>query len=338
VEQTASKSQSTTRPLVLRVRAVAFVFVAAALLPWLVTLTLESGAVAGILAILGAEDASRPLPVFTGSSAIVWAWTIFFIALAFVCGTEKEPEVGGAAGPEAGSDCSIPETEPSLRPADHASDNQVPELEGYLLPEMQSLQKAHVWLADGTELYGRCHFDEANASFDRALELCPRLARAWAGKGLASNALGQFREAIRCYDESLRLDPRDPAVWHDKGNTLSAIGRLEGALNCFNEALILDPEDARAWNNKGGCLANLGRLDEAIACYDNALSLDPSYALAWYARGVVKERLGYLEDALRAYGQFLALGSDQDAATVEQVRQHVNALEAATQPEPVEVA
>ena len=329
----ASESESTTKPVMHRARATAFVFVALAGLPWLVALALETGTGAGIPAIIfGASNAPRPPPLLPGAGAVVWAWTVFFITVAFVCGTETEPKTGRATEPDVASDRSIPETESAPRPADHAIDEQVQQPEGQLVHEVQSLQKAQVWFAEGTELYGRCHFEEANARFDRALELCPRFAGAWAGKGLASNALGQFQEAIRCYDESLRLDPRDPAVWHDKGNTLSAIGRLEGALNCFNEALILDPQDARAWNNKGVCLASLGRLDEAVACYDNALLLDPSYALAWYAHGVTEERLGYLEDALTAYKQFLALGSDQDAATVEKVRQHVGTLETASRP------
>jgi tetratricopeptide (TPR) repeat protein len=333
----ASESKSTIKPVMYRAKAAAFVFVAAAVLPWLVTLALEAGALEGIQAVIfGAGNAQRsPLP--PGAGAMVWAWTVFFVTLAFVCGTEREPKTGIAAEPEVVSDSSIPETESAPPPAGHAIGEQAQEPEGHLLPEVRSLQNAQVWFTEGAELYGRCHFEEANARFDRALELCPRLASAWAGKGLASNALGQVREAIRCYDESLRLDPRNPAVWHDKGNTLSAIGRLEGALNCFNEALILDPQNALAWNNKGGCLASLGRLDEAIACYDSALSLDPSYALAWYARGVVEERLGDLENALTAYKQFLALGSDQDAATVEKVRQQVSALETVSELEPAPV-
>ena len=149
-------------------------------------------------------------------------------------------------------------------------------------------------------------------------------------------SFGSFRRRPGLSDLIIFLS--DPAVWYDKGNTLSAIGQLEGALNCFNEALILDPKDTRAWNSKGGCLASLGRLDEAIACYDNALLLNPSYALAWYAHAVIEERLGYVENALTAYKRFLALGSDQDAATFEKVRQHVSALETASQFEPALVA
>jgi Flp pilus assembly protein TadD len=328
-----SESMPTTKPVMHRARAAAFVFVAAASLPWLVTLALESGILAGIQAVIfGASNASRPPTLPLGGGVIVWAWTVFFVALAFVCGTEKESKTGAATEPEPASDRSVTEMESASPQADRATGEQVNEPAGQLLPEVQSLRKAQVWFGEGTKLYGQCHFEEANARFDRALELCPRLASAWAGKGLASNALGQFGEAIRCYDEALRLDPRDPAVWHDKGNTLIAMGRLEGALNCFNEALILDPQDARAWNNKGGCLASLGRLDDAIACYDSALSLNPSYALAWYARGVIEERLGHLESALTAFRQFLRLGVDQDAAIIDKVRQHVSGLETASQP------
>ena len=335
VEQMANESESTTKPVVRRAKAVAFVFLA--MLPWLVTFALELGAAAGSQTTTwGARNAPRP-PAFPGSGAIVWAWTVFFVAVAFVCGTEKEPKTGLETEPEVVSDRSIPEIESEHRSASQAIGEQVQTPEWCLPPEAQSQQKAQVWLAEGAERCGQCHFEEANAMFGRAIECCPRLARAWAGKGLASNALGQFHEAIRCYDESLRLDPRDPAVWYDKGNTLSAIGRLEGALNCFNEALILDPGDAQAWNNKGAVWASLGRLDEASARYDNALSLNPSYALAWYAQGVVKERLVYLESALTAYTQFLALAPNRDAKTVRRIWEHVSALEAAMQSEPAAV-
>jgi Tfp pilus assembly protein PilF len=335
----ASKAEPTAKLTTHRARAAAFMFVATAVLPWLVKLALEFGAVAGIPAIIyGASSVPQPPPLASGASAITWAWTVFFITLAFVCGTETVPRTDAATEPKAVSDRSIPEVESAPPSTDHAIGEQAQEYEGQLLPEVRSLQKAQVWFTEGNEQYSQGYFDEANVRFDKALELCPRLASAWAGKGLASNALGQFQEALRCYDESLRLDPRDPAVWHDKGNTLSAIGRHEGALSCFNEALILDPDDARAWNNKGGCLASLGRFDEARACYDNALAIDPSYALAWYAQGVIEERLGYVENAIIAYRRFLTLGTDQDAATVENVRRHVNALETSSELDPAPVS
>jgi tetratricopeptide (TPR) repeat protein len=315
-----------------RAKAVAFVFVAAAVLPWLIMLVLETGALPQVRAVIfGASDAPlQPPPLFTEGGIIAWAWTAFFIILALVYGTEAVLKRGAAAKPEAADDISIPEPGPEPEPAGQIA-AQVQAPHGRLLPEVQSMQEAQAWFRKGTELYDQRHFEEANAVFDRALELCPRLAGAWAGKGLVSKAMGQYREAIRCYDESLRLDRRDPAVWHDKGNALSAIGRLEGALDCFNEALALDPHDPRAWNNKGVCLASLGRHDEAIACCDNALMLDPSYALAWYAHGVIEERLGYTENALTAYKRFVALAPDRDAATVEKVRQHLSALQTALQ-------
>jgi hypothetical protein len=59
-----------------RARAAAVVLVAAAVLPWLVTLALESGAVARIQAVIfGSRDAPRPPP---GVDTIAWAWTVVF--------------------------------------------------------------------------------------------------------------------------------------------------------------------------------------------------------------------------------------------------------------------
>jgi tetratricopeptide (TPR) repeat protein len=336
-KQLASGSELANKPAVTRrVRAVAFAFVAMAVLPWMVILVLEIGSAS---VIPGAESAPLQfLQFISGTRVLAWAWTAFFIMLALVCGVESESKLRGTTELEAGNVCLLPETTLSPELADKALCEQAQESGVELLPEAQSQQEAEVCFRRGTELYRGRHFVEAGAEFDRALVLCPRLASAWAGKGLVSNAMGQYREAVQCYDEALRLDPRDPAVWYDKGNTLSAIGRLEGAIDCFDEALLLDPTDARAWHNRGVCLARLGRLDEAMVCYRNALALDPSYALAWFAQGVIEERLGHAESALTAYRQFLALAADGDAAAVEKVRQHVSALQTASQGEPVPVA
>ncbi len=315
--------------------AVAFAVIAA--LPPLAMFATEAGAVARVLAMLPGTKVALPQPLLLGAEVrfLALAWAVFFGVMALICITDTRPEYVEESEPEdiGAQVIAEPELEvravPKARPQPRVREAAEPRDVGEdTLPVVRSLQEAEARFKKGRELHAQGQYEEAISHFDRALKLYPRLAGAWAGKALASNALGQYEEAIDCYDESLRLDPRDPAVWHDKANTLCAIGRLEGGLNCYNEALILDPRNARAWNNKGICLASLGRPEEAVPCCDRAIAIDPSYATAWHAKAVIEERLGRIEDAVASYRQFISLASDRDAASVEKVRRHLSALEA----------
>ncbi len=314
----------------------AVLFSVIAVLPPLAMLATEAGAVTRVRAILQGTKTAFPQPLLLGAEVrtLALAWAIFFGVMALIYAIETKPESVDESEPEDFTDQVAAEPEPEVRAMpevrarpDVRATNEPTGAGDDSLPVVHSLPEAEAMFKQGRELHSQGRYEEAVSRFDKALKLYPRLANAWAGKALASNALGQYEEAIRCYDESLRLDPRDPAVWHDKANTLCAVGRLEGGLNCYNEALILDPRNAKAWNNKGICLASLGRPEEAVPCCDKAIALDPSYAIAWHAKAVIEERLGRIRDAAASYKQFIALASDRDAASVEKVRRHLSVLE-----------
>jgi len=295
----------------------------------------ESGTLARIRAIITGTNVAPPLPLLfiPGAANISLAWAIFFVALAVVytrdAGTESDEQVEQRPFEKD----SVAEREPELAMAAPRAEAEREPKGGddVALPAVKNVAEAKALLDKGNELYTMGHYEQAVAHFDEAIRLHPRLAGAWAAKGLACSALGRDQEAIRCYDESLRINPRDAAVWDDKGNSLFALGRLEGALNCFNEALIVNPRDERAWYNMGICLANLGRPEEALARCNKATDLDPSFAAAWQAKALVLERLSRTRDAIAAYKQFISLASESDAASAEKVRQHVSELEAAMQ-------
>jgi tetratricopeptide (TPR) repeat protein len=315
----------------------AAVFAVIALLPPLLAFAAEAGTLARVLAMLHIAKSGLPQPLSLGAEVytLTLAWTLFFSVLALIYATDTTPEAVEENEPEDFLEEALgepgPEVRavPEVRPGPEARAASRPQAAGDdAMPVVHSMPEALAWLKKGNELHAQGRFDEAIAHFDKALKIYPRLANGWAGKGRASNALGQYEEAIHCYDEALRLDPRDATAWHDKANTLCALGRLEGGLNCYNEALIIDPRNAKAWNNKGICLASLGRPEEAIPCCEKAIALDPTYATAWHAKAAIDERLGRIEDAIAAYRQFIALASDHDAAAVEKIRRHLNALEA----------
>ena len=63
--------------------------------------------------------------------------------------------------------------------------------------------------ADGKKLGGEGKYEEAIASYDKAIEIDPKYTKAWINKGNALRKLGRHEDAIVCYDRAIELDPKN---------------------------------------------------------------------------------------------------------------------------------
>lgn len=147
--------------------------------------------------------------------------------------------------------------------------------------------------------------EEAMQYFERAVELDPTFAFAWAGKGAILDDMGLLEDAIRCYDRALEIDPRLSHVWNNKGISLGRLNRLDEALRCYEKALEIDKDFCSAWVNKGLVLKDLGRTEEALFCYDKALEADPAFELALFWKGTLLFELDRFEEAMIYFNKIL---------------------------------
>ena len=167
-----------------------------------------------------------------------------------------------------------------------------------------------VWNNRGNALFNLGRFDEAIASYDKALQLKPDKDQPWYNRGVALFNLGRWDEAIASYDKALQLKPDKDEAWYNRRNALDNLGRLDEAIASYDKALQLKPDKDEAWNNRGNALYNLGRLDEAIASYDKALQLKPDDDEAWNDRGLALDNLGRFDEAIASYDKALQLKPD----------------------------
>ena len=159
----------------------------------------------------------------------------------------------------------------------------------------------------GATLKALKRFDEALASYDRALALWPDYAEALTNRGVTLNALERFDEALASYGRALELDPDDADAHSNRGVTLHKLKRFEEALASYDRALALRPDYAEAHSNRGNALHGLERFEEAVASYDRALALRPDYAEALSNRGLALHELQRFEEALASYDRALTL-------------------------------
>ncbi|HEY1558837.1 MAG TPA: tetratricopeptide repeat protein [Kofleriaceae bacterium] len=96
-------------------------------------------------------------------------------------------------------------------------------------------------------------------------------ARDLADAGFERADAGSSAEALRHFERALELDPRCAAAWAGKGMQLQG----EAALACFDQAIGAMPDYDGAWFLKSVVLGELGRANEAASCLARARALSP---------------------------------------------------------------
>jgi tetratricopeptide (TPR) repeat protein len=144
-------------------------------------------------------------------------------------------------------------------------------------------------------LHALRRFDEALASYDRALALRPDNAEVHVNAGVTFFQLKRFAEALASCDRALALQPDYPEAHSSRGNALTMLGRFDEALANYDRALVLRPDYAEAHTNRGVTLHALKRFHDALQCHARAVAARPHFAEAHYNEGLCRLLTGDFE-------------------------------------------
>jgi tetratricopeptide (TPR) repeat protein len=162
----------------------------------------------------------------------------------------------------------------------------------------------------GVALQRLNRFEEALASYARAVEVEPDCIDALINRGNLLRDLGRCEEALDSYDRAVKAKPDRAAAFYNRGALLYALNRPEEALASYARAIEVRPDYADALVNHGNVLRELGRLGEALESYDRAIATNPDNINALCNRSVTLKDLGRLEEALASCDRALALQPD----------------------------
>ena len=129
----------------------------------------------------------------------------------------------------------------------------------------------------------------------------PDYAAALNNRGNTLKELKRFDEALASFDRALAVRPDYADALNNRGNTSKELKRFDEALASYDGALAVRPEHAEALNNRGNSLNEQKRFDEALASYDRALAVRPDYADAHWNESLVRLLTG---DFARGWEKF----------------------------------
>jgi tetratricopeptide (TPR) repeat protein len=193
----------------------------------------------------------------------------------------------------------------------------------------------------GTLLQNLKRYEEAEASYRKAIELNPSYAPSYSNLGNLLKDLKRYDEAEASYRKAIELNPLLPEAYYNLGNLLKDLKRYEEAEASYRKAIELNPSYATSYYNLGNLLKDLKRYEEAEASYRKAIELNPSYAtfynnLMILLRVTNKERdaLTVLEKLIEIdpenFNSYLGiasikktLGEAIDSSLIEKARQYI---------------
>jgi tetratricopeptide (TPR) repeat protein len=166
------------------------------------------------------------------------------------------------------------------------------------------------YLSLGSAFFQRGFYDQAQASFERALRDDPSSAEAQYGIGSVYLKQDKNAEARASFQQALKLTASypdtAPNAWNNLGLLATRENRTDEAITCFQEALRLSPDYWIALENLGNAYRQQRRWDDARETLQRAVAARPkepeaNYSLAMvYAQTDDTNRASeYLQNALK---------------------------------------
>lgn len=109
----------------------------------------------------------------------------------------------------------------------------------------------------------------------KALQLNPRIVRAWMRLSRSFEAGKEPAQALECCESALVLAPENAALYRNKGRLLEVLGKYELAEPAYERAVRLEPDNAEGRVGWGRMLARSGRPHLAEIQYERALEIEP---------------------------------------------------------------
>jgi tetratricopeptide (TPR) repeat protein len=138
----------------------------------------------------------------------------------------------------------------------------------------------------------------ALADANKAIELDPVLAMAWANRGAARGRKGDWDGSIADLSRALDLDPKLVMVWRDRAIARGKKGDRDGKIADLSKAIEVDPTFVTAWVLRGFTRGEKGDPDGEISDETRAIELDSRSAEAWACRAAARAAKGDLEGVI----------------------------------------
>jgi tetratricopeptide (TPR) repeat protein len=157
--------------------------------------------------------------------------------------------------------------------------------------------------------------DGALASLKKAEQRNPDVAAVRLVSGMINDHEGQYEQAQADFQRAIELEPTSGDAWRHLGRTYDNANQSNQALVAYRKAIEAQPEYFRNFQELGTFYFNRGDYEEAARYYKRVVELAPDLAVAHYALSAPYLAMGRYADAESELR--VAIGFQETASAVE---------------------
>ena len=105
------------------------------------------------------------------------------------------------------------------------------------------------------------------------IEIDPRYAEAYVGRGIVYRLKGDNDHAIADYTQAIEINPRYANAYFNRGGIFETEGARDRAIADFTKTIEISPQDAEAYVRRGIVYRVQGESDRGIADFTEAIKL-----------------------------------------------------------------
>lgn len=136
-------------------------------------------------------------------------------------------------------------------------------------------------------------------------------------KGITQFDQAKFNDAIASFDKAIIQNPDFTDAYLKRGACFAILEDNGKAAKDFSKVLELDPKNMIAYYNRGLAFKKLNQLNRAIIDFSEAIKLDPYNKYAVYNRALVKLRMDDIESACEDLAKAADLGIENAAEIIK---------------------
>lgn len=165
----------------------------------------------------------------------------------------------------------------------------------------------------------------------------PNSAQAQFELGNAYTEAGQWEQAQAAYQKAIELDPNFQSAYANLGVVYYQLGKLDLSASQYQKALELNPTDGDVAYNLGALYLQQALLKSnppdpdlvkrAVDQLQQAIKLNPDLAEPYFSLGVAYNALNQKEEAIQAFKTFLARNSNQDPRAGQEAQRYLDTLQ-----------
>lgn len=150
-------------------------------------------------------------------------------------------------------------------------------------------------------------------AYNEEIEINPRYARAYAGRGETNFLLGDYRSAILDCRKSTEIDPSAAEAYCILARAEQAVGDFRSAIRDYGKAIDNNPHHSgvnMTYYYRGFAKSESGNDAAALADYNKSLEIAP-VAIVYLKRGISKVNLADRKGACLDFNKAIELGNQE---------------------------